>query len=118
MLRSRKLVDTHNYTQKDWETLLIDKDSGIAWKSGDGQTEWTRFMNHTNHQHTNVSLYNSQHEPSTQKYGRFAAMVSSKPIEPGDELFWNYGNDFFPKDAPKLIPNYKAAQDDYALLHG
>ena len=85
-----KIVDTNKFTQQDWEALTEQGDFGTHWIPGDGITNWCRFLNHNVGERANCSV-----ATTADVFGNSFAVYTNKPIQPGEELFYNYGRGYW-----------------------
>ena len=78
-------ANVHGWTDKAW---LAMEHEGVAWR---GQhASWTRFINHARGQYANLS-----HATTREKYGRAHALYAKRDIQVGEELFYDYGKDYW-----------------------
>jgi len=89
----------HNFTRADWGRLAEKGQYGTAWESKTNPpVNWTRYINHaegTNslgHSRANISVASD-----SQTYGMAGALYLKRRLAPGEELFYSYGNDYFPE---------------------
>jgi len=97
-LNDGSTAQTNDWTQDDWENTTGNLRYGVEWISGEHENpnvsqnlvpaNWTRFMNTTTGAFLNVTAPPS--DTNRNRGHKAYAMVSCKPIYPGDELFWCY----------------------------
>ena len=88
ILNTGEEVDTHDWTAEKWKGLGEEK-WGVGWKSGDGCTNWARFINHGSREVTNCTMKNSK----TREFPHAFSIYANRVIKPGEELLYNYGSD-------------------------
>lgn len=77
--------NVHQWSPNDWKAALFD---GIVWRGV--YANWTRFINHTSSAYRNVAICTT-----SERYGRSHAMYATRPISAGEELFFDYGSDYW-----------------------
>tara|TARA_B110000046_G_scaffold176696_1_gene202643 strand:- start:441 stop:962 length:522 start_codon:yes stop_codon:yes gene_type:complete len=90
LMQSGVTKNTHAWSSEQWKLETAD-DYGIDWISGDGKSNWTRFMNHACGSFLNVRMASN----SVERFGRAYAFYAGALIYPGDELFFDYGFGYF-----------------------
>jgi hypothetical protein len=90
ILNTGEKISTHNWTAEQWEDLALRGQWGVGWKSGDGRTNWARFINHGSCKETNCTMKVGK----TREFPHAFSIYASEVIQPGEELLYNYGSDF------------------------
>jgi len=116
--------DANAWSLNDWGSRTNAARYGVHWVAGDGKSNWTRFMNHARGDDRNVTMASN----SVERFGRAYAFYASKHIHPGDELFFDYGSDYFKARcfAPQSPPpppeachkRRRSSQDAHPALFG
>lgn len=86
------------------EYAIEDKKRGVFVDAVDSRkSNWVRYTNHAAKDSANLYMNDD------------LRLVALCDIECGDELFWNYGEDYW-KDAPSFLPNRKKAKEQKRKL--
>ena len=93
MLRDGTIIDVHSLQPSEWAGVC-----GVQWLSGDKKSNYTRFLNHAGGTHANCAV-----AADSKRFGRSHAIYTKKPIRAGEELFFNYGRDYW--EAVGIVPD-------------